>query len=82
MIFGFYDQVESLVKDGDVDVLQMRCIVKELERLAIYESWLEGQLKEVEAAYQGKDQQLKPIIDRIEDHKCIINGTQFAERTH
>ena len=64
--FDFYGQVESLVKDGNVDDSQKRCIVKDLERLVICESWLEGQLKEVEAAYQGKDQQLKSIIDRIE----------------
>lgn len=81
-MFDFYGQVENLVKDGDVDISQKRCIVKELERLVIYESWLERQLKEVKAAYQGKDQQLKSIIDRIEDHKYIINGTQFAESTH
>ena len=31
--------------------------VKELERLVVYKSWLEGQLKEVEAVYQGKDKQ-------------------------
>ena len=36
MIFDLYGQVESLVKDGDVDVSQKRCIVKELERLIIY----------------------------------------------
>ena len=41
-IFDFYGQVEKLAKDGDVDVSQKRCIVKELERLVIYESWLKG----------------------------------------
>ena len=66
MIFDLYGQVESLVKDGDVDVSQKRCIVKKLKRLVIYESWLEEQLKEVEAADQGKDQQLKSIIDIID----------------
>ena len=81
-IFDFYGQVENLVKDRDVNVSLKRCIVKELERLVVYESWLEGQLKEVKAAYQRKDQQLKSIIDQIDDHKYIINGSQYADTTH